>query len=171
MASACSIHGVLGILNGRPFEYAPKKTFWIHDTYLPLPDDRQDFGLNVLTFGGDPSPLNDGIYFVNGRVILHIAWGTDTSRRTPTVQVFANDVSCLFSLCLLLTLLMISFLKDVVELPAGARAPPMFVITGRVSRSSVDLVQDRMFDIDVSQYGAENQQVVRVRCQYPPEHP
>ena len=28
-----------------------------------------------------------------------------------------------------------------------------------------------MFDIDVSQYGAENQQVVRVRYLYPADHP
>lgn len=58
---------------------------------------------NVLTFGGDPSPLDDGIYFVNGRVIL--ARSSDVSEHQPVVQVFANDIRNGFMLSPLLSFL------------------------------------------------------------------
>ena len=44
---------------------------------------------------------------------------------------------------------------------------PLFVIVGKVSRSDLDVDHNRAFNIDVSQYGAAPQQLIRLRCFYP----
>ena len=93
MASMCTIQGVVGVSKGHPFEYAEKKTYWSHDAFIALPDNDNDFALNVLTFGRDPLPLYDGIYIISGRVVLARSALSSESDVAPVLQVFVNDVS------------------------------------------------------------------------------
>lgn len=42
--------------------------YWSHDGFIALPDDDNDFVLNIMTYGRDPLSLNDGIYIICARV-------------------------------------------------------------------------------------------------------
>ena len=55
MSLACTIHGIIGVDNGRAYQYAENKRFWLHDGHLPMPDN--DLSVHAMTFGGDPVPL------------------------------------------------------------------------------------------------------------------
>jgi hypothetical protein len=88
MSLACTIHGIIGIDNGRAYQYGEKKRFWLHDGHLPMPDN--DLSVRVMTFGGDPVPLDDGVYVVNGRIIC--AQNPETPASQPILQLFLNDV-------------------------------------------------------------------------------
>ena len=88
MSLVCTIHGIVGIDNSRAYQYAEKKRFWIHDGHLPMPDN--DLPVHVLTFGGDPVPMDEGVYVVNGRLIC--AQNPEVQAPQPILQLFLNDV-------------------------------------------------------------------------------
>ena len=88
MSLVCTIHGIVGVDNGRAYQYAEKKRFRIHDGHLPMPDN--DLPVHVLTFGGDPVPMDDGVYVVNGRLIC--AQNPEVQAPRPILQLFLNDV-------------------------------------------------------------------------------
>ncbi|KAI5991919.1 hypothetical protein EDD15DRAFT_2197349 [Pisolithus albus] len=154
MASCCNVHGVVGVRNGRAFTYSQGKTFWKHDGFLPLPSG--DLAVDFFTFGGDPAPLEDGPYSGIARVVSQTTAGSNVDTSDPILQLFATD--------------------DFVAMPLMAAEcdsqmpSPAFVTVGRVCRSNLDVNQNRAFDIDVSQYGAAPQQLIRLRCFYPSSH-
>ena len=78
-----------------------------------------------------------------------------------------SQISPLFCRSSLFKWLIIIFMQEPIELSAGVHAPPMFVVTGKVSRAPLNITNNRMFDIDISQYGAESQQIVRVLQKIP----
>ncbi|KIK13752.1 hypothetical protein PISMIDRAFT_17767 [Pisolithus microcarpus 441] len=151
MASSCNVHGVVGVRNGRAFTYSQGKTFWKHDGFLPLPSG--DLAVDFFTFGGDPALLEDGPYSGIARVILQTTAAANMETTDPILQLFAMD--------------------DFVAMPLMAAEcdsqmpSPAFITVGRVCRSNLDVDQNRGFDIDVSQYGAAPQQLIRLRCFYP----
>lgn len=53
--------------------WSRKKAFWKMDGFVPVsPDPENDIGdlpVSVFIFGGKNTPLEDGIYFVNARVV------------------------------------------------------------------------------------------------------
>lgn len=124
---------------------------WKHDGFLPLP--LGDLAVDFFTFGGDPAPLEDGPYSGIARVVLQATAGSNVDTTDPILQLFATD--------------------DFVPMPVMAaesdsQVPsPAFIAVGRVCRSNFDVDQSRAFDIDVSQYSAALQQLIRLRCFYP----
>ena len=36
MLVGCTLHGILGVDNGRAYQYAEKKTLWLHDGFIPM---------------------------------------------------------------------------------------------------------------------------------------
>lgn len=154
MATCCNVHGVVGVRNGRAFTYAHGKTFWKHDGFLPLPSG--DLAVDFFTFGGDPAPLEDGPYSGIARIVSQTTVGSNVETTDPMLQLFATD--------------------DFVPVPPIAlesdspMPSPAFIIVGRVCRSNLEVDQNRAFDVDVSQYGAAPQQLIRLRCFYPSSH-
>ncbi|KIK18855.1 hypothetical protein PISMIDRAFT_14048 [Pisolithus microcarpus 441] len=151
MASSCNVHGVVGIRNGRAFTYSQGKTFWKHNGFLPLPSG--DLAVDFFTFGGDPALLEDGPYSGIARVVSQTTAAPNMETTDPILQLFAMD--------------------DFVAMPLMAAEcdsqmpSPAFITVGRVCHSNLDVDQNRGFDIDISQYGATPQQLIRLRCFYP----
>ena len=75
MASSCHLHGVVGVTNGRPFNYAQNKNFWKHEAFLPL--ETTDLPADFFTFGADPAPLDEGLYDGVARVVSRITVGAN----------------------------------------------------------------------------------------------
>ncbi|KAH0830212.1 hypothetical protein J3R83DRAFT_1569, partial [Lanmaoa asiatica] len=63
-----TFHGAVGIRNGRPYQFAEKKRYWLHDAFVALPDG--DLAVQLLTFGGDPAALDDGVYVTSVWIVL-----------------------------------------------------------------------------------------------------
>lgn len=151
MATSCNVHGIIGVRHGRAFAYSHGKNFWKHEGFLPLPSG--DLAVDFFTFGGDAAPLDDGPYSGIARVIAQQTAGSNVETTDPVLQLFATD--------------------DFAPMPAVASEDdspmpsPVFVVVGRVCRSNLDVDQNRAFDVDVSQYGAVPQQLIRLRCFYP----
>jgi hypothetical protein len=53
----------------------------------------------------------------------------------------------------------------------GAHAIPTVILVGKVSKGSLGLVDTRGFDVNIMQYGIMPQQLARLRCFYPDDHP
>jgi len=147
MASSCHFHGVIGISNGRSFNYAPKKTFWKHDGVLPL--QAGDLSVDLFTFGGNPAPLDEGLYSGVARAVTRLT----AEDHAPRLELYANEEF----------LPAPPVVKEDEE--DGARMPPpVFFAAGKACRSEE---QRKSFDIDISQYAATNQQLIRLHCVYP----
>ncbi|KAF8835911.1 hypothetical protein BDN67DRAFT_1015133, partial [Paxillus ammoniavirescens] len=71
MSVACTINGIIGVDDGRP----EKKRFWLQDGFIPVPNG--DLKVQVLSFGGDPLPLDQGAYSINARATLDPAQTVD----------------------------------------------------------------------------------------------
>ncbi|KAF8841078.1 hypothetical protein BDN67DRAFT_980554 [Paxillus ammoniavirescens] len=69
------------IVHGRPYQYAERKRFWLHDGFIPAPNG--DLKVQVLTFSGDPLPLDQGAYSINARPTLDPAQTVDEPPPTP----------------------------------------------------------------------------------------
>jgi hypothetical protein len=71
MASACSFH--VGFRNATCYALEPKKAFWKMDGFVPVSPDPEngigDIPVSVFIFGGKNTPLEDGICFINARVV------------------------------------------------------------------------------------------------------
>ena len=52
-------------------------------------------------------------------------------------------------------------------MPRGSCALPTLITVGKVSKGTLQLQQDRGFDIDVSQYAGTSSQNLRVHCYFP----
>ncbi|KAF8124116.1 hypothetical protein EV363DRAFT_1299992 [Boletus edulis] len=105
-----------------------------------------DVEVDVFTFGGGSSaPLDDGVYFGAARIVARMTAGADVQTTEPILQLFVNEGG-----------------DDVL--------PPVFVIVGKTSRTNFMVDQNQVFDIDISQYGAAPQQLIRLRCFYPNEN-
>ncbi|KAG1879184.1 hypothetical protein F4604DRAFT_559202 [Suillus subluteus] len=94
-------------------------------------------------------PKTASIYWTRGQLSVLSLMMKANPRKT--LYLFAND--------------------ELQPLPDGARAFPMIVIAGKVSRGAFTLQQENGFDMDVSQYVAGPQQNMRVRCYYLKGHP
>lgn len=72
MALSCTLHGIVGIQNATPYAL-DKKRFWKMDCLVSLLLDTDDSGsdlpASVSTFGGRTAPPEDGVYFINARLI------------------------------------------------------------------------------------------------------
>jgi hypothetical protein len=72
MTSACTFHGIIGVQNAAPYAL-DKKRYWKMDGYVPLPFEThpsaEDLEVTVFAFGGGTPPPEDGIYFINARLI------------------------------------------------------------------------------------------------------
>lgn len=53
----------------------------------------------------------------------------------------------------------------------SGRTLPTLIVVGKVSRGSSELIESRAFDMDIMQYGIMLQQLARIRCFYPEDHP
>lgn len=151
MASACNVHGIIGVQNGHSFQYGSGKNFWKHEGFIPLTSG--DLPVEFFTFGGDGAPLDNGAYCGVARVVARTTAGVTADAEDPILQLFAND--------------------DFLPIPPLAIAdadccmpPPVFVIAGKVCRTNLEYDHHRAFDVDVSQYGAVPQQLIRLRCYY-----
>jgi hypothetical protein len=73
MALSCTLHGIVGIQNATPCAPLDKKRFWKMDCFVPLlldtDDSSSDLPASVFTFGGRTAPPEDGVYFINARLI------------------------------------------------------------------------------------------------------
>ncbi|KAF8133840.1 hypothetical protein EV363DRAFT_1295278 [Boletus edulis] len=142
MASSCNVTGIIGVRNGHVFQYAPGKQFWKHD----------NVEVDVFTFGGGSSaPLNDSVYFGAACVVARMTAGADVQTTEPILQLFMNE--------------------EFIPLQGGDdMPPPIFMIVGKTSRTNFMVDQNRVFDINVSQYGAAPQQLIRLCRFYPNEN-
>lgn len=90
MASACSFHGVVGIQNAVPYALEARKRFWKMEGFVPLSldveDDLADLAVSVFIFGGTTAPPEDGIYFINARII------TSTTDEHVSLELYCVDV-------------------------------------------------------------------------------
>ncbi|KAG2093149.1 uncharacterized protein F5147DRAFT_779470 [Suillus discolor] len=141
MASSCTFHGIVGIQNASPCSLG-RKRFWKMDGFVPLATDGEDTSnamdlpASVFTFGGSTAPTEDGVYFINARLI------TTTAGDEPALELYCVDrIQPLDSACALSSVL----------------------IAGKVSRGTSELAESRSFDIDVMQYGIMAQQLARMR--------
>lgn len=148
MASACTYHGIIGIQNAARYILDPKKTFWQMEGFVPVSPDPEDgvgdLPAAVFTFGGRNAPPENGIYFVNARIV------TTTVNNSTSLELYCVD--------------------DLQRID-GARAIPTVILVGKVSKGSSGLVDTRGFDVDIMQYGIMPQQLARLRCFYPDDHP
>ncbi|KAG2111326.1 uncharacterized protein F5147DRAFT_651502 [Suillus discolor] len=148
MASACTFHGVVGIKNATPYTLEPKKRYWKMHGFVPLSldadDDIGDLLVSVFTFGGTTAQPEDGNYFINARVI------TSTADEHLSLELYCVDE---------------------MQPTDSGRAVPTLIVVGKVSRGSSDLINSRAFDMDIMQYGIKPQQLARIRCFYPEDHP
>jgi hypothetical protein len=62
-------------------------------------------------------------------------------------------------------------LQEPFPLSGGERVYPTVIVCGKVGRTPLELQRNKQFDVDVAQYGAEDHQSIRLRCQYPGSHP
>jgi hypothetical protein len=70
MSNVCGVHGTVSVSGEIAFQFAEKKWFWLHDGFLALFNFASDLKVQVLTFGGNPSSIDDGLYFVDARVVF-----------------------------------------------------------------------------------------------------
>ncbi|KIK32884.1 hypothetical protein CY34DRAFT_100593 [Suillus luteus UH-Slu-Lm8-n1] len=148
MASACTFHGVIGIEHAEPYVLESKKRFWKMDGFVPISTDPEDSAgdlpASVFIFGGNNPPPEDGIYFVNARIVTTVNQD-DTSLELYCVDdMQSTDIS--------------KFL-------------PTVIVVGKVTKGSSELKDKRAFDVDITQYGIMPQQIARIRCFYPDNHP
>ncbi|KIK32838.1 hypothetical protein CY34DRAFT_110824 [Suillus luteus UH-Slu-Lm8-n1] len=147
MASSCSFHGIVGIEKAAPYSLE-KRHFWRMDGFIPLPAETDegatDLPATIFTYGGRTAPPDHGVYFINARII------TTTTDDVTEIELYCVD--------------------ELQSLDSG-RALPSVIIAGKVSRGTAELAENRMFDIDVTQYGIMPQQIARIRCYYPTAHP
>ncbi|KAG1897600.1 uncharacterized protein F5891DRAFT_982568 [Suillus fuscotomentosus] len=148
MASACSFHGIVGIQNAVPYALEARKCFWKMDGFVPLSldieDDLADLAVSVFIFGGTTAPPEDGIYFINACVI------TSTIDEHVSLELYCVDE---------------------MQPTDSGRTLPTIIVISKVSRGSSELVESRAFDMDIMQYGIMPQQLARIRCFYPEDHP
>ncbi|KAG1843706.1 hypothetical protein C8R48DRAFT_736242 [Suillus tomentosus] len=148
MASACSFHGIVGIQNAMAYSLDSKKRFWKMEGFVPVsldPEDSAgDLPVSVFVFGGKTAPPDDGIYFINARVI------TTTVDEETTLELYCVDD---------------------MQSTDGGRSLPTVMVVGKVAKGSSELVEGRGFDVDIMQYAIMPQQLCRIRCYYPEDHP
>ncbi|KAG1761172.1 hypothetical protein EDD22DRAFT_954238 [Suillus occidentalis] len=148
MASACTFQGIVGIQNATRYSLDPKKTFWKMEGFVPVSPDPEDgvgdLSASVFVFGGRNAPPEDGIYFVNARIV------TTTVDENTSLELYCVDD---------------------MQQTDGARAIPTIIVVGKVSKGSSGLVDTRGFDVDIMQYGVMPQQLARIQCFYPDDHP
>jgi hypothetical protein len=96
MASSCTLHGIVGIQKATAYCLEPKKRFWKMEGFVPLSADADneigDLPVSVFTFGGKNMPPEDGIYFINARVI------TATTDDETTLELYCVDVCLRYSI-------------------------------------------------------------------------
>ncbi|KAG1727403.1 hypothetical protein EDB19DRAFT_197813 [Suillus lakei] len=97
-----------------------------------------DLPVSIFILGGRNAPPEDGIYFINARVIF----ATATAGEETTLELCCVD-----------------------DIDSG-RALPTVVIIGKVSKGSSELVENRAFDRSIMHYGIMRQQLARIRCFY-----
>ncbi|KAG1863415.1 hypothetical protein C8R48DRAFT_708289 [Suillus tomentosus] len=148
MASACSFHGVIGVQNATPYVLEANKRFWKMEGFVPISvesdDTVCDLPVSVFIFGGKNAPPEDGIYFINARLI------TTAVEDETSLELYCVD--------------------DMQSTDSG-RVLPTIIVVGKVSKGSEELKDNRAFDIDIMQYAIMPQQLARIRCFYPDEHP
>lgn len=93
MTSACTFHGIIGVQDAVPYAI-DRKRYWKMDGYVPLPletdESAGDLHVIVFAFGGGTPPPEDGIYFINARML------TVTNDDETNVEMCCVDV-CLAS--------------------------------------------------------------------------
>jgi hypothetical protein len=84
MTLACTFHGIIGVQDAYAID---KKKM---DGYVPLPLETEesagDLHVTVFTFGGGSPPPEDGIYFINARIL------TVTNDDETNVEMCCVDV-------------------------------------------------------------------------------
>jgi hypothetical protein len=89
MTSACTFHGIIGIQDATPYAL-DKKRYWKMDGFVPLPFETDtsagDLQVTVFAFGGGTPPPEDGIYFINARLL------TVTNDDETTIELCCVDV-------------------------------------------------------------------------------
>ncbi|KAG1835942.1 hypothetical protein F4604DRAFT_2009498, partial [Suillus subluteus] len=89
MASACTYHGIVGVQNATRYILDPKKTFWMMEGFVPVSPDPEDgigdLPASIFIFGGRNAPPEDGIYFVNARIV------TTTVNESTSLELYCVD--------------------------------------------------------------------------------
>jgi len=93
MVSFCTYQGVVGIHDTEPYIYSDKRHYWRHKAIVPL--SYTDLPVDVLTFSGEPTAAEYGIYYVTTRVIMQPNVKTEDGE--PCLQLYANTVHVLSS--------------------------------------------------------------------------
>lgn len=99
-----------------------KKNAWLHDGFIALSGTLSDLKVQVLTFGGDPSPLDDNLYLLNARMVFTSS--PDVDEDQPVLQLFVNDVRIfIVTLCSIYLICC----QEVQEIPPGNRMKPVVI--------------------------------------------
>ncbi|KAG1719658.1 hypothetical protein EDB19DRAFT_1918680 [Suillus lakei] len=118
------------------------------DGFVPISLDAEDgigdLPVSIFIFRGKNTPPEDGIYFINACVV------TTSVDEDTTLELYCVD--------------------DMQSTDSG-RALPTVIVIGKVSKGSSELVDTRGFDLNIMQYGIMPQQLARIHCFYPDDHP